>query len=106
VAEPGTRGVKRTFNPGYDIQFGQHFETRKEQEAFAKARGLVPLGSEEFERSRKNASEPELKFDGLTDAMKDAYAEVEAGKHPPPPPVTVGDDSNIIGDLINGDRRD
>jgi len=106
VAEPGTRGVKRTFQPGYDIQFGQHFETRKEQEAFAKARGLVPVGPEEFERNRKNAKEPDPDFSGLTDAMKDAWDEVKAGKHPPPPPVTVGDDSNIIGDLINGDRRD
>ena len=91
VSDPGARGVKRSFEPGIDIQFGRHFETRGEREAYAKRRGLVGLSSEEYNREKNSSPSPSPDWSGLKDVMKDAYEEVAAGKGP----------SHLVTDLQN-----
>lgn len=84
VSEPGTRGVDRTFQPGYDIQSGKTFYDRAQRDAYLKKRGLIGLGPEEFKRTL-DASKTDLEGDysGLVPAMKEAYEENESGKITP-----------------------
>jgi len=83
-AEPSTRGVERTFKPGYDIQAGRHFNDRAERDRYLKRRGLMALGPDEFKRSMAAAKvDPEPDYSGLVPAMKEAYEENRAGKVTP-----------------------
>lgn len=81
VTEPGTRGIRKTFEPGtYDVQAGRSFASLKERDDYLKRRGLVALGPEEFKRTIDSTNEPQPDFSTLPAAMKDAWEEVEAGK--------------------------
>jgi hypothetical protein len=85
VEEPSTRGIRRTFQPGYDVQSGRVFNSRTEREKWAKGRGLEGLGPEEFKRTKDAVpSDPEPDFSGLPAAMNDAYNETKAGVKGPP----------------------
>jgi len=101
VEEPSTRGVHRSFQPGYDVQAGRHFNSRSEREQWAKSKGLEGLGETEYRRTVAAApAEPEPDFSTLKDTIADAYEEVAAGKQGPPlaridsdtKPIIVGGD--------------
>lgn len=84
VSEPGSRGIDRTFTPGYDIQSGRIFADRADRDKYLRERKLIALGPEEYKRSVNSShSEPEPDYSGLVPAMKEAYAENEAGKITP-----------------------
>lgn len=84
VSEPGTRGVDRTFQPGYDVQAGRTFYDRSQRDAYLRKRKLIGLGPEEFKRTLDRSSvDPEPDYSGLVPAMKEAYAENESGKITP-----------------------
>ena len=85
VSEPGTRGLTRTFHPGYDVQSGRFFESRSERDGYLKERGLVGLGPDEYRRTASQASSQpeELELPGIKDAMNEAYDEATSSKETP-----------------------
>jgi hypothetical protein len=82
VSEPGTRGVTRTFQPGYDVQSGKFFGDRAERDDYLKGRGLIALGPEEYKRTAaQTPSQPEtLELPGIQDAMNEAYEEAKSSR--------------------------
>jgi len=85
VEEPGTRGISRSFQPGYDVQSGRHFNTRADRDRYVKERGLVLMGPQEWDRTRKAMPErPEPDHATLPEAMEKSWQEMKAGKKAPP----------------------
>jgi hypothetical protein len=104
VSEPSTRGITRTFTPGYDIQLGKTFADRAERDRYLKSRGLEAVGPDEWHRNQSSMpsrqdSEPE--FRDLGDVMKESWEETksaEARGDPAPvlPVVDLKDGTVII----------
>lgn len=96
VEEPSTRGVSRSFEPGYDIQSGRYFNTRSERDRYVKARGLELMGPQEWDRTRKAMPEsPEHKVNerALEEAAQKAWERLQAGERPEPMEEYKGEDA-------------
>ena len=99
VSEPGTRGITRTFHPGYDVQSGKFFETRTERDGYLKARGLVGLGPDEYRRSASAATpQPDdIALPGIDKAMNEAYEEATSSRETAPIPQ-INESEAMIAD--------
>ena len=88
VSEPGTRGITRTFQPGYDVQSGRFFGDRSERDGYLKQRGLIGLGPDEYRRTANvvSSQSEKLELPGIQDAMKEAYEEAISSKETAPLP--------------------
>lgn len=85
VEEPSTRGVRRTFHAGLDVQTGKYFQSRVERERYIRSRGLEIIGPEEHKRMLTQITpDPEPEMAGLKDAMEKSWQELHAGKPAPP----------------------
>lgn len=85
VEEPSTRGISRSFQPGYDIQSGRYFNSRSERDRYVKERGLVLMGPQEWDRTRKAQSEthtPKINERALEEAAQKSWERLQAGERP------------------------
>ena len=83
VEEPSTRGVARSFEPGWDVQSGKYFNTRAERDRYVKGRGLELMGPKEWDRTLKNLpSEREPDRATLEEAAQKSWERLQAGDRP------------------------
>jgi hypothetical protein len=100
VSEPGTRGITRTFHPGtYDVQAGRVFDSRSDREKWAKSRGLIGMGPEEYKRTMDNTNEPEVKLEGFRDAMEVGWQQAKSSRGVEPLPSVDTKDVAVVGEM-------
>lgn len=83
----GMLGRNKGVYPRFDTQLGITLESSRHMERVAKERGLVPMGNQEFERSRNAPRTPDpLDSDGpdpqLIEIAKRAWDDVKFGRVP------------------------
>jgi putative FmdB family regulatory protein len=85
---PGFNGKNKGLYPRFDVQLGCMLDSSQHMEQIAKSRGLVPMGVEEFDRSRHAAKSPHP-FDSdepdpqLIEIAKKAWDDVKYGRIAP-----------------------
>jgi putative FmdB family regulatory protein len=85
---PGVNGKSKGIYPRFDVQLGCVLDSAQHMEQVAKSRGLVPMGVEEFDRSRHaprapdpmDSDEPDPK---LIEIAKKAWDDVKYGRVAP-----------------------
>ena len=88
IKAPGFNGKSKGIYPRFDVQLGCTLDSAQHMEQVAKSRGLVPMGVEEFDRSRHaprtphpmDSDEPDPK---LIEIAKKAWDDVKYGRIAP-----------------------
>jgi hypothetical protein len=87
VSEPSTRGVSRSFEPGWDVQSGKYFNDRAERDKYVKGRGLELMGPKEWDRTMKALPDPTSREPDratLEEAAEKSWQRLQAGERPEP----------------------
>lgn len=102
----GIMSKSKGIYPRYDIQLGRTIESAQHLDRVLKAKGLMAMAPEEYERSINNHHEPEPKLDedALKDAMEKAYADTTNGNLPQFTPQLHDEETH--GVLVSADGGD